>query len=232
MEYLKKTITLPVSGLEAVIREADSHAEDLLFRKGLERIHFALPGYWAYLTVRMGDKEPVTEADILNLVLPDQHFLAIEIYRLTYGDILRLSGAAGRGGNAGYEYDLTNLDLVPLPEGACGPDPEFTFTLPRTGHVVDYGYLTGKQEIEELNLDDFSLGRLEFRAIRRVDGAPAKLADVQSWPMIDHIALRKDMESKRCGLDTRVRFTDDRGVAVVRDLLLDPSFLAPGLRSG
>lgn len=230
MDYLTKTITLPVSGLEAVIREADGNAERLLFARQQE-MHKALPDYWAKLTVRLGTQEKVAASDVLNLLTPDQEFLAIEIYRLTIGDTLSLTGNCGScGKSAGYEVDLSKLDRLPLPDGAVGPDPTFEVVLPRTGHRVVFGYLTGKQEQEELEIEGFDPGRMEFKAIRSIDGSTdVKFRLVQAWPLADHKALRAAMRDNRCGYDTRVRFTHSCGKAQVMNILLDPSFLLPGL---
>lgn len=230
MDYLTKAIALPVSGMEAVIREADGNAERLLFARQNE-IHKALPDYWAKLTVRLGANEAVSAADVLSLRTPDQEFLAIEIYRLSMGDTLQLTGnCANCGRPAGYEVDVSKLDIIPLPDGAIAPDPTFEVTLPRSGHRVVFGYLTGKQEQEELEIEGFDPGRMEFKAIRSVDGSSdVKLRDVQKWPLADHRSLREAMRANRCGYDARVRFMHSCGKAQVMNILLDPSFLLPGL---
>jgi hypothetical protein len=230
-KFLTKEITLPVSGLQAVVKESDANAEDLLWAKGLENLHKALPDYWAALTLRIGDNERVGREDILSLLLPDQQFVAIEIFRVsTPDDILMLSGSLSGDGALSYAVNMGELDVIPLPDGAVGPDPTFIFKLPRTGHVVTYGYLTGRDELAELEIEGFNPTRMVFKAIRAIDGVPeVKLRDVKAWPLADHKALRADMKAKQCGYDTRVRFKDAGGKARVIDLLLDPSFLAPGL---
>lgn len=230
MEYFRKTITLPICGQEAVIREADANAEDLLWEHK-ERLHKAYPQYWAYLTERLGDKTKVTAEDILQLLVPDQQYLALEIWRLTKGDRLELEGSCPHCGKpANYEVDLTGLDVLPLPEGSVPPDPLFDVVLPRSGHTVTLGYLTGKQELAELEIEGFNPTRMVFGAIRAIDGdSKVKLSDVRAWPLADHAAMRKAIKDNRCGLDTRVRFTHTCGRSVVMDLLTDPSFLLPGL---
>jgi len=224
--YLTKTTTLPVSGIEAEIREADSYAEDCIDLDGERKLAEMLTDYWAYCTKRLGDNVNVTRDDILALRTPDQEWLAIEIYRLTYGDTITLVTDEGDGG---HEADMGKLGIIPLPEGVTGPDPTFTFKLPRTGHTVVYGYRTGAQELEELNTPGFNPGRMVWLAIRTVDGQPVKLRDVKKWPGFDHKALRKDMVKNRCGYDTRIRLHGRNGKTVVVNLFSNPSFLLPGL---
>jgi len=224
-QYLTKTVTLPVSGLEAVIREADSFAEELITEsnKGLAA---ALPDYWAYCTAKLGDKAPVTRDDVLALRTPDYKCLGIEIYRVTYGDTLILVNDDDPQ-ESGYAVDLKELDFLAM---TAGPDPTFKFTLPRTGHQIVYGYKTAAQDLEELELPGFQPTRMSFRAIRSVNGSTdIKLEAVKQWPGFDHKALRADMRKNQCGYDTRVRFRNKQGKAQVVDLFADPSFLLPGL---
>jgi hypothetical protein len=229
MEYLfqEKTITLPL-GTEALIREASLGAERLLFSKKAQ-IHRALPSYWAHCTLRLGDIEKPTRSDILNLRTPDQVFLAIEIFRLSFGDTIVLRGdLPGSGKPAAYEVNLAELDVIPLPEGASGPDPVFNAVLPKTRHVIEFGYLNGHQMLDEVERDDISPARLELARIRSIDGSPAvRMRDIEQWPMADHKALREAFESTKCGYDTRIRFRDDDGREAVMNLLTDPSFLFP-----
>ncbi len=226
---MEKTITLPVCGKEAVIRPMDGYAENILFCDG--KFFRVFPRFWASLTIRLGDKTPATTDDILDLVLPDQHFLAIEIYRLTFGDELVLSSTCA---NCGKPYnlavDLGALDLVPLPAGSDPTDPVFEMIMPVSKDRVKFGYVTGRMEMKELELEGFDPVRMEFNAIRSINGSTDfKLRDVMAKHLADHKALRKAILDKQCGYDTRIRLKHGCGREAVINLLIDPSFLTPGL---
>ena len=232
MEYRTKEFTLPVSGALCIVREADANAEYLL--TGDKRVAEAFPDYWAYLTRQIGDIHRPTTSQFLDLLEPDRISIAIEIFRVTMGDELKLSGeCAGCGEPVNYVVDLGELDFIPLPEGVSGPDPTFEIELPRSRHRVIWGFRTGHQEIEELRMKGFNPSRSVFRAIRSIDGnMDFKLHDVMAWPLMDHRALRNDIASKMVGYDTRVRFTHGCGRGQVVNILSDPSFLMPGLAGG
>ncbi|MEW6352379.1 MAG: hypothetical protein AB1646_25280 [Thermodesulfobacteriota bacterium] len=228
-QYLTKTVTLPVSGLEAEIREGDGYAERILYGNN-KPMREVLPEFWAHLTARLGETQPVSRDDILGLTIPDQHVLAIEIYRLNYGDTLELAGTCDRCGEpAGYEVDLGKLPLMPLPADAVPPDPTFEVVLPRTGRRVKFGYVTGKDELENSSSGEFDTVRLNHRAIRTIDGATVSYEEVRRLPLADQKALRKGISSKVCGYDTTVRFVHQCGRRLVVDILTDPSFFMPGL---
>ncbi|MGB6068324.1 MAG: hypothetical protein WBG50_26240 [Desulfomonilaceae bacterium] len=236
-QHITKTVTLPACGLEAVVREPDGIAEDII-HQGLEKIQEALPKFWAYCTVRIGDKEKVRDKDVLDLFMPDINFLGIEIFRLTTpqdDDMLRdrllLTGICPHCGKPEkYQVNLGGLDLMPLPDGADPRDPEFDFTLPRSRHLVRFGYLRGRDDLASGDRGGFDLKGIEMAAIRSINGSPKfGRRDINQWPYADHRALRDEMEAKQCGYDTRVRFVHECGKSVVSNLLTDPSFVLLGL---
>lgn len=229
-DYRQKTIILPVSGMEAVIREGTGLAERILFSRK-EKIHQALPDYWAHLTVSLGGTKP-TRDDILDLLVPDQHALAIEIFRLNYGDVVALQSTCQACGKpSGYEVELDKLECIPLPADSGPPDPTFTVILARTGRRVTFGYLRGRDELEESDTEGIDLNRSDHRAIRSMDGKErVSYEDVVALPLADHRALRRARREKRCGYDTLIEFRCPKcGAAAQQELLLDPSFLLPGL---
>jgi hypothetical protein len=232
MDYLTKTIVLPVNGQEATVRQADFNSERLLF-SNKERLSEALPKYWAKHTLKLGalDEAAITEDVVLDLLVPDQEALAMAIYEATNRTSkLMLTGECGGCGEpANYRIDLADLDVMPLPEDIRGPDPLFSVTLPVTGHRVEFGYLTGRQEQIEALKKNQDLFGVTVSAIRTVDGATPKPGEIGKWPLPDVRALRNAIKASRCGRDPRVRFTHGCGKAQVMNLLLDPSFLYPGL---
>lgn len=226
MDYVTKEIVLPVSGLTAVVQESWGDPERELYKR-MDEIHKALPEYFAALTRRLGDNEKVTQDDILALRRPDYRSLALEIYRVSsLDDTITLTGDCRYCGKpAGYVVDMGGLSFEPLPDGVTGPDPVFEVVLPRTGSTVGFGYITGKQELEEADKPGFDLIKLAYRAVRTIDARPAKEREVAALPRADLRALIQAITSARCGYDTRVRFKHSCGKEVVMDLLTDPSFV-------
>jgi hypothetical protein len=229
-EYRKKAVILPVTEKEAIVRQADATIEDILW-DGQDRIDEVLPDYLAACTLKLGDIEKPTRKDILDLPLPDKYFLSIEIYRVTMGDSLILRGACGYCDEpAGYEVRLDQLDIIPKPEDAEGPDPMFYVTLPETGNRVGFGYRTGHHEMEEGKRKGVNLTRGSLQAIRSVNGSTEfRVSEVKAWPLPDHEALRRAIREKECGYDPRVRFKHKCGKSEVMNLTSDPSFLMPGV---
>jgi hypothetical protein len=228
MQLSEKTIVLPISNYVAAIREADGYADRLLFSK---RNNFtkAYPEYWAHCCKELDGKKP-TAADILNLLLPDQNFLSIEIFKLSYGDNLDLETVClGCGKEIGVTVDLSKLVLRPLPDNATPPNPEWEFKLPKSGKKVKYGYTTLSQEFEDANAV-FNPTRDLFKHIRSIDGKPPIYTDLEKIQSSDLKALRKTMLKKATGYDSMVDVTCVHCSKEVQvNILLDPGFLFGGI---
>ena len=229
MKKLTKDIVLPISQLSASIKEGDGWNEKILFSQG-EKIHLTLPDYWASLTTKLGDKQKPTGDDILDLTLPDQHTLAIEIFKLSYGNILELRWTcAGCNKKAKYKVDLDTLEFIPPPEGAVPPDPTFEILLPRSKRRVRLGYVTGRKEQEEFDAGTFDPNRADFRVIRSIEEiAKVSYEDVLNLPLMDHKVIREKVKDMECGYVTDVSFKHSCGAERSVNILLDPSFLVPG----
>jgi hypothetical protein len=233
MQLEKKTITLPVSGWTATIKEADGYADKILFSKRLN-LHKTYPEYWAYCTEDLNGKKPTAE-DINSLLVPDQQFLALEIYKLSYGSELGLKGACPHCGKSlNTPVNLDKLPLRPIPAGATPPDPTWEVKLPRTKKKVVYGYITFEKDMEDVDAP-FDPNRDIFKCIRTIsndekkDGQPS-YEDIVNLPVKDLKALRNTMMEKATGYDTHVKTkcnSCDKGVEI--NILMDPSFLFGGM---
>lgn len=226
-DYLTETVTLPVSAHQAVIREADGHAERLLYSRG-NAVDKALPGYVARLTVELNGKRP-SEEDILNLAVPDFHFLLIRIQQLSYAEPVVLQQECPNcRASASYAVPLDKLDMLPLPEGGEPADPTWEVELPRSKRRVTWGYPTAR---DELNRTDEGIDptSIELRHIRQIDGAEATEAAVMALSRGDVKWLRREITAQRCGYDNWIRFTHECGYQMELNLLIDPGFLWAGL---
>lgn len=231
MKKLEKDITLPVSGYQARIQEGDGHAERILYSStdGVALIE-ALPDYWAYLTVELNGNKP-DRGNILALTVPDQHYLAIEIWKLSYGDDLELSGNCPNCG-AGLDavVDLSKLELIPLPKDAEQPNPTWEIKLPRTGKKAVIGYVTGEQEMEDVHNEDFDPNRLSFKIVKTLSGKEASYEEIANLPLQDHKVIRKAAKSKSCGYDTDINYRCNKCKKTSTiNLLADPGFLFVGV---
>jgi hypothetical protein len=231
MKFAEKTVTLPVSGKTALIREGDGYAEELLFRHE-EKLHQALPDYWAYLTLKLGDKEKPDRDDILDLFVPDQRLLAIEIHRLSYGDELELESPCPFCGRAAaLSVPLDKLEFTPLPEGLEPGDPTWSVKLPRSGKTVTLGFIRGREDLEDAETG-FNPNRFDFKAVRAIAGEErVRYEAIRSLPLMDKKVLRREIAKMRVGYDTTVNVTcpaQGCGKRYTVNVLTDPGFLFAG----
>ena len=232
-DYVEREFQLLVSGLDCIVRGQDGNWEQYLF-DNTDRINEALPEYWAGLTLMLGDKEKVKTKDLLKLRSPDLNQIAIEIFRAgSLTDSIILRGRCPECKKpANYEKDLFDLDFMPIPDDKTGPDPTFEFVTPQWKTEVVWGYLTGEQELEQRKTKGFNPTRQTWKAIRSINGSTDfTLKEVLAWPIADQEAIRGEIEDKQCGYDPRIWLEHDCGNEVVMNLLTDPSFMMPGIRS-
>lgn len=241
MQRETREIELFVSKKRAVIRETDGDTDDILVQPG-KRMHEMIPEYLAAVTVSIGDKTPVTPDDILDLLVPDQEFLAIEIAKLTNDDepiIVRDECDDCPDDPVGIGVDLAELHLRQLPEGAEGPDPVFEIFLPRSNQLAAYGYLTGRQEMALLrNLvnGQIDASRSMYDRLRSLGGVAKpelKLRHVRELRGRDRSVLREAMDNYPCGYDGRVSWRCARcGKIKVINLLSHMGFFFPRAKVG
>lgn len=229
MKKLEKDITLPVSGYSAKIQEGDGYAERILYSKQ-DAIVEALPAYWAYLTLELNGNKP-DKSDILALTIPDQNYLAIEIWKLSYGDELELSGNCPNCGvTLDAVVDLSELELIPLPDKAEQPNPTWEIKLPRSGKKAVIGYVTGEQDLEDAQSEVFDPNRLDFKAVKSLSGKDVSYEDIASLPLMDHKTIRKAIKANRCGYDTDITYKcKSCKKSATINLLADPAFFFAGL---
>ena len=230
-DYVEREFKLLIAGIDCVVIEQNGKWEQYLYDNA-KRYDEALPTYWAGLTIRLGDDEKVTPKKLLKLKGHDLDQIAVEIFRAgTIDDSLVLTGRCPDcNKRVNYAKDLWTLDFLPIPDGKTGPDPTFEFTTPRWKNEVVWGYLTGEQEFEEKRQSGFHPGTQTWKAIRSINGkTDFTLQDILAWPGADQEAIREEMWEKRCGYDTRIRLEHSCGNEVVMNLLVDPSFMFPGI---
>jgi len=228
MDLQTKSIVLPISNSVCIIQEADGFADKILFSKKFN-LHKTYPDYWAYCTKTIDGKKP-TAQDIKRLLIPDQQYLAIEIYKLSYGDEMELKTACTACGKPiGVTVNLAELEIRPLPEGANPPDPSYEVKLPRTKRKVTFGYITYEKDMDDVD-SDYNPTRTVFKFIRSIDGQPPVYEEVQKLPVRDLKYLREAMLTKATGYKTTVDVKCshcDKEIEV--NILVDVSFLFGGL---
>lgn len=230
MERLQKALEFPACKKQARIMESDGEAERIISLNLDDLIH-AYPRFWAHLTLEIDGKKPTTD-DILDLAVPDQRFLAIEIWRLGYGDILTLCSRCDKCGlPLDFNVPLDKLPLLPLPSDCSPPDPTWSVKLPRDGATVVMGYMNGRQELEESEAGTLDLNRIDFKSIRSFGGKnDFSYETIKSLVGRDHKAIRQAAKQHQCGYDTNIKAkcTHCQKAQVV-DLMSDPTFVFPGL---
>jgi hypothetical protein len=205
-----REITLPISGKVIVIKEGNGYAFRALIKRN-KRIFESIYDYLASMVVSI-DGRPAGKTDILKLLLPDQEYLSIEIYKLCYGDIFDFEFACPSCGKVSQqEFPLDKLEFVPLADGLTGPDPIITVSLPRRKVQVIVGMLTGEKELtllQQAATTGADLNQGDFMALRAFDGSiDFSFEDVIKLKLADHKEIRKARNKLICGYDTTAIIT-------------------------
>lgn len=234
--YKRQTeeITLPLSQRTAVITEGDGYSERLLLKKG-KKLYEVVFEYLASLTLKLDDKKP-TSADIRSLLLPDQEYLAIQCYKLNYGEMFEFAyQCPACGHNEDRGVNLNDLEFVNWPPefGPVSPDPVVTLELPKSKKKVVLGLLNGEKE--KVLLDQAATGAIDvnqatFQSVRSLGGTTEfSYEDVISLPLADHRAIRKTRRKMSFGLDTTAAITCSNCNNVTHfNILTHSDFLLPG----
>jgi len=236
-EIERREVTLPISGDVAVVHEADGYAIKALLRK---RMSESMYDYLAALTDSIGAKEKIGRSDILDLLLPDQEFLAIEQYKLNYyklhngENFLFTHICPFCGSDSQQSLPLNTLEARPIPKESTGaPDPLVRVTLPRSNMVAEIGMLTGRKELE-INRQEESTGAVDlnlvhFHALRSLDGKKDfSYEDVIHLLAADHAAISGARRKLTCGYNTVVAVPcPECGRKTNTNILQHPHFFAP-----
>ncbi len=234
IELERKEIILPVSGTRAVIREGDGYADKKLTQKNKNRFELVYE-YLAFLTESLGDLKKITADSIKKLLIPDHEYLAVECYRLNYGDELEfLYTCSNCSEESNHVIDLSSLELrQPSPESSGFPDPTITITLPRSRKTAEIGMLNGHKEIQLIQQEisaGLDLNRTDFFSIRSLNGSKDfSYEDIVTLPLADHVAIRKARKKLICGYDTNiaVRCPNCSNKNTV-NIMMSKDFLFPG----
>jgi hypothetical protein len=227
-----REITLPISGKKLVIREGDGYSFRALIKRN-KRIFESIYDYLASMVVSIDGREGIRKDDILKLLLPDQEYLSIEIYRLCYGDIFDFDfSCPSCSKNSHQEFPLDKLDFTPLGEGLSGPDPVITIMLPRKKISVIVGMLTGEKELELLQqaaTTGADLNQGDFKSLRAMDGEiDFSYEDVIKLKLADHKEIRKARNRLICGYDaTAIVTCPECEEQTTINILLHRDFLFP-----
>jgi hypothetical protein len=205
LERETKEIVLPISQKKVVIREGDGYSYRALIKRN-KRIFESIYDYMASMVVSIDGKENINRENVLKLLLPDQEYLSIEIYRICYGDVFEFQFTCPACGKTNeQEFPLDKLEFMPLKEGLTGPDPIINITLPRSKKTAIVGMLTGEKELELLQqaiTTGMDLNQGDYKALRSFDGGvDFSYEDILKLPLADHKAIRKARNKLICGYD-------------------------------
>jgi hypothetical protein len=208
-ELSAREIILPVSKLEAVIVEGDGHSDRLLLKRN-KRVDELIPDYLASMTKSLGAKQGVTRDDIQDLLLPDSEYLAVEIYRLNYGEIFDFRyRCSGCNKTIPGDFPLKQLPFMELAlEFQGNIDPTVTVTLPRSGLSVVVGMLNGHKEeliTNQAAQSGLDLNQADYQSLRSIDGKTEfSFEEVIRLKLRDHKAIRKARNRLLTGYDTTI----------------------------
>lgn len=209
MEKLTNTIVLPISGKEVTIKEGDGYSDKILLKKN-KKLYETYPEYLASLIVEIDGQERINKRHVLELVAPDQEYLAIECYKLNYGNDFRFTFQCPSCEHTEeHSVDLEKLEFKDLPDDLKTVDPVVEGVLPRSKRRVTVGMLNGHQEA--LLLEQIIAGPVvdsnqsAFQAIRFLDGSKDfSYEDVINLVQADLREIRRLRRKLICGYDTEV----------------------------
>ena len=209
MEKLTNTITLPISGKEVIIKEGDGYSDKILLKKN-KKLYETYPEYLASLIVDIDGRERINKRDVLELFAPDQEYLAIECYKLNYGNEFKFVFTCPACENSeDHSVDLENLEFQDLPDELKSTDPVIEGVLPRSKRRVTVGMLNGHQEA--LLLEQMISGPVvdsnqsAYQAIRFLDGSKNfSYEDIINLVQADLREIRRLRKKLLCGYNTEI----------------------------
>jgi len=233
-ETESRELVLPISGQPAVIIEGDGKSDRGLFKGNKPRYQITYE-YLAALTQSIGDITKVDQQVIKDLLVPDQDFLAIEIFKVNYAETFEFSYFCGACGKTSDQAaPLNKLTMRPIPPESSGaPDPVITITLPRSGMKAEIGMLNGHKEsiiLGQMQTEGVDVNHSDYLCLRRLDGSEDfTYEDVVALKKKDHEAIRRARKQLVCGYDTFVIVPcPECGVRGRMNILTHPDFFYPG----
>jgi len=227
------TFTMP-SGQEVELRELTGVEESLITNRRLMQNGEGVDKVLFNCIVRIGDREALTQEDIMNLLSGDRMFVLVRLREISIGNEVELILTCPNA-NCGEE-ELVGVNIEELKVTPYGPEREHTIKLPRSGETVRYRLLDGKMErrLSDLQRQDknMSIHAALLMRIIDVDGKPPTKMTTAQMVSADLNALRHDIQRHEGGIDTQVRANCPVcGAKIVTRLEAEPTFLFPEARS-
>ena len=203
--------------------------EELLTNQRLIRNGDAVNQVLANCILRIGERDEVGTADVLDMLSGDRLFTLVKLRQISLGDEVELELACANP--ACRTKNRATICLDDLPVTPYGEEREFVFTLPASGSKVRFVYLDGHKEKRLAQMQEPSISAAMMIRILDIDGnAPARKA-LNEMSMRDRSALRQEMLRVDAGIDTAVELDcDSCGTRTRTRLEAEPSFLFPGVR--
>jgi len=218
------------SGPEIELREMTGAEEELLTNQRLVRNGDAVNQVLRNCIVRIGEKNEVTTADVLDMLSGDRLFVLVRLRQISLGDEVELELVCPN--TACRAKNRAMVSINDLPVTPYGEEREFTFTLPASGAKVRFGYLDGHKEKRLAQMQEPSISAAMLIRILDIDGNPPSKKALAEMSMRDRSALRQEMLRVDAGVDTSIELDCDSCGARIRTRLeAEPGFLFPGVRS-
>ncbi|AYO30591.1 hypothetical protein D2962_08130 [Biomaibacter acetigenes] len=189
---------------EGELREMTTAEEDMLLNRRQGREWEAINKVLQACLLTPG-------VDVMNMLVGDRVFALLQLRRITYGDAFVFRVTCPRC-NARFEWEenLGDLKIKYLedPEHAK-PEHTFTFTLPKSGKVINWRMLRGKdeQKMATMRRDHPDALMTSIMLLRVVEIEGEKMVTRKAFaelPASDAAAFRGEVEAKECGIDTAI----------------------------
>lgn len=232
-DLLTASFTLPITLLDCEIREGDGHTERLLTKKNKKTFE-VFPEFLASIVTRLGEQTNITKDDILDLPVPDSEYIAIESYKLNFGEFFEFDQMCPECGKDGfYKFDLNTLEYIVPPETDVPTDPQLSVKLPRSGYQAVVGVLDGHREqllLSQIATGSIDMNQADFQCLRSLNGSTEfSYEEVAALKRADHAAIRRARKRLVCGYDTTIevqcQYCEE---SIVVNVLTHRNFLLPG----
>lgn len=204
--------------------------EELLTNQRLIRSGDAINQVLRNCILRLGEKEEISAADVLDMLSGDRLFVLVKLRQISLGDEVELEITCPN--TICRAKSRVVIGLEELPVTSYGEAREFTFALPGSGKKVRFGYLDGHKEKRLSQMQEPTISSAMMIRLLDIDGIPPSKKALAEMSMRDRSALRQEMQRVDAGIETTLDLECESCGAQIRTRLeAEPGFLFPGVRS-
>jgi hypothetical protein len=167
--------------------------EDILSNRNLINEGKAIDLVLTACCLRLDNKAPVSEPDVLDMFSSDRVTLLYRIREISEGDGFDLPFPCPSCKRKTRLQGTISKDVL-IAKAPDGLKNEFEITLPRSGDVVRFRHMNGRDERKLAKINDASFTDQMIVRIVTINSKPPSRVRVKSWLRADRQALRNEMD--------------------------------------